>query len=164
MGELAIPPAEFEPDDNEIHALWAVVSGRYEYANLDIEAAKWQTYLLVADSAGENWQAIGIAEGAASGQDGEGSYAVRGDITAASHWSSEDFSVPDGETKTVAVPLAVMLIVRDSGGNVLADAQVSQSADITVTPGGTVAKLGGEGTIQAQDDSGDPTPTLSGGG
>lgn len=162
MGELAIPDATFAPADNQAHAIWATVHGQYQWSNLQADPGKWQVYLLVGDGS-DSWSAVGIAEGQASRGNESGTFSVRGDLTAASAYSSEDFQPNgDGTPKTLNIPVAVMLVVRDGSGNVLTDAQASRTVAVEIKPGGAVVSVGAAGELVMQDDSDSPTPTVSG--
>lgn len=162
MGELNVPDVEFTPKDNALHAVWVLLDGEWSYTNLSADPAAWQVYLLVDDPQNSgNWQAIGIAEGSPSGTDDSGTFVVRGDLTAGPY-TSDDFDVSDGEAVTMTVPVGAMLVIRDGSGDIVADAEVHTTADVTVRPGGASASLGGSGQFVAQDNSDSATPTLAG--
>lgn len=162
---LDIPDRTFAPDDGEAHAVWIVADGSYGWSNLDTDPAAYQIYLLVdAPGAPGDWSAISIADGGASAREESGSYQLRGDITASSAWSSEDFTAnDDGSGHTVEVPVAVMLVVRDGAGDIIDTAEAMTTATVTIEHGGAVLSIEGAGSLELQDDSGDPTPTFSGG-
>lgn len=163
LGEFDVPNVEFTPEDNDLHAVWVVLDGEWSYTNLKNEPAAWQVYLLVDDPQNSgNWQAVGVTEGTPNGTDDSGTFAVRGDLTAGPY-TSDDFDVSDGKAVTMTVPVGAMLVIRDGSGNIVADAEVHTTADVTVKPGGASASFGASGQLVAQDNSDSPTPTLAGG-
>lgn len=162
LGEFDMPDRTLKPEDGQVYRPWIVASGEWTYANLDNEAGEWGVYLLVGPPGGDgSYQAIAIDDGSASGTEGSGTFGLRGAITASGDWSASDFSVrDDGSPRTRVVPAAVMLLIRDGGGDRLVEAKVSRDVEITVKPGGATANVGAEGEVLAQLSSDDPTPTV----
>lgn len=163
-GTLHIPETDLGAEDGEVYAPHVIVNGSWRFRNLDTDPAEWAVYLLVdaAPDAGE-WSAIGITDGETTAPEAEGEFTVRGAITASGDWSPTDFSVAeDGTARTVTVPVAVMFVVRDGAGDILLDAQASRDIPITVNQTGASAAIGADGGVYAQDDQGDPTPTVGG--
>lgn len=163
---LDIEDRTYAPENGTLFRPWVVVSGDFSYTNLDAEASEWAVYGLVdgPDATGEDWQAIAIDDGLASGTEGSGTYQLRGAITSHSGWDASRFSAnEDGSPQSLDIPVAVMLVLRDSGGNIIADAEAHQTATVTVEAGGAVLSVAGTGAVEAQLSSEDPTPTYAGG-
>lgn len=162
-GQFTISDRTFQPEDNALAQLWATASGTWSFAALPADPEEWRCYLLVdhPDGTGQ-WQALGTDRGDVTTRKASGTYALRGEITSASHYDAAQFDVSDGEPMSVRVPLAVLFLVR-GGGETLAESRLETAVTVTVEPGGTVSSLGGEGAVAAVDDAGDPTPTLPGG-
>lgn len=160
VGELSVPDKTISPEDGAVYALWAVVSGTFEY-RVDADPDVWEAYLLVYDGDG-NSEAVGITDGPATSRQNSGSYALRGPITAASFWGPEDFTVPDGEESiSQTIPIEIAFLVRDSAGDMLIQARAADEAVVTVDREGQVlADLAGTAEIVAQEDSSDPTPSV----
>lgn len=163
--EFSVPSQTFRPDDNELSAVWATAHGQWEFQGLDTDPDEWRVYLL-ADEPGNpgNYQAIDMTSGSVTNREATGDYALRGEITAASHYDSSTFDVSDGESVTVDIPLSVLFMVMDGGGDTLTEASARETVPVTVQPGGSVSVIGGEGAIHAVDNQGDPTPTVPSGG
>lgn len=163
---LDIEPVTLAPEDGEVYRPFVLINGDYSYQNVDPAPAEWQTYLLIdgPGATGDDWQAVGIASGTPDGTADSGTYQLRGAITAHSAWSSSDFTAGDGgEPVSQSVPVTVMFVLRDSAGDIVADAEAQGTAEVTVEHGGALVSVSGSGTTAMQDDSTDPTPTYAGG-
>lgn len=164
LGSLDLPDAELGAEDGEVYAPHVLLDGEWSYRNLESEAAEWRAYLLVTPPGEDSWSAIGLTDGDASGTEASGAFQLRGAVTASSDFAPEDFSVADdGSPRTVGVTVAVLFMVLDADGNRLAETQVTRDVAITVKETGATARVGAAGTVEAQDDHDDPTPTYAGG-
>lgn len=163
LGELKVPDTEFSPDDGQVYSPWVLLSGEWQY-RVQTQPAEWQAYTLIGDGAG-NTEAVDVTSDETTALEASGTYALTGPIAAASFYGPETFTVPEGESSvSVDVPLQVAFVVRDPDGGILVQARVKDTAVVTVTAEGTTtAALSGTGTIVAQEDSDDPTPTPPGG-
>lgn len=164
LGTLKAVDAEFTASDRALANVYLLLSGRWAYRGLDTAAAEWTAMAIVGDGSG-NTAAIGSTSGDASGTEDSGTYGLRANLMDAGFYSTETFTIPDGEDSiSVTVPVEAALVLKDADGGLLRQARVSDTAVVTVVPGGTMANLAGEATFQAQDDSDDETPTPPGGG
>ena len=158
-GAFSVGDATIRPADNRLAQLWATVSGDWRFGGLEADPAEWRVYLL-ADATGNpgDWQAIAMTSGSVTAREASGTYGIRGEITAASHYQSIDVS--DGTPVELSIPVSVLLMVRDGSGETLATAEAMDTVTVTVEPGGSVSAIGGSGTMHGVDNAGDPTPTV----
>ena len=154
---LELEDAEFATDGPP-EAVWAVLSGTWSY-RIDADPDVWEVYLLAYDDSG-NSEAIGLADGPATAREDSGTYALRGDLLAASFYDAADFVVPAGEpSRVLTVAVEVAFVLRDAGGGLLIQARAEDAATVTVLPGGTLAQINGGGNIVPQRE-GEGTPAL----
>lgn len=158
LGELTAEDGEFSPVDGQAHAIYLLLTGQYEY-QVNKQPEEWQAYALVGDGSGST-EAIALTSGAADALEDAGTFALRGPITAASFYSSSTFSVPDGQSEvSVTIPVTVVFLVRDTGGNTLVQARESAEAVVTINDDAMPkVAVAGSASLAMQDDETDPTP------
>lgn len=161
IGNLDIPDAFFEDTDGQPAGVFVFVDGRYEFA-VDSEPAAYRLYLFLRDTGG-GFHAIDTAETATVSREASGTFSLGGDILDTDAYGASDFQAPGpGQSKTIHVPLGVLIQVLDAEGTVLADGETTRAVKIGVTEKGLSAEVGAEGSVVFQPDAEDPTPTAPG--
>jgi len=154
LGTLNIADAATTTQDGEISAVKADVSGSWEY---DLPSGKnpdtWTVSLQVTD--GEEFATVGQDSDNAQYLLNNGDYTVSGSITDTSLFSASDFKAPEGKKKTVTMGFVLLFEVLNGSDELLAKAQLEDTASISVTNQGYQAteygSLSGNGKLLIEE-------------
>lgn len=99
------------------------------------------------------WAIVGETTGSLEYYMMEDSFEVSASITDTRLWSLDDFAVATaGESKTVQLPVRVVFSVFDAGDQLLAQAEVADTATVTITHSQWSPRnhgdVGGEGSLE----------------
>jgi len=133
LGTLDVAGDEYASRTGAIADVTADVGGQWQY---DIPAGKspseWQARLVVTD--GDVTGTVGSDGGDARYLSNSGEYQVQGSLLDTEVYSASDLEPPsDGKMRTVTVGLGVVFEVTNAGGELLASATLSDTAEVQIT-------------------------------
>lgn len=133
MGDLAIDDGKATTQDGTVKDVRVQVDGNWQY---DVPGrknpSKWQA-VLWAHRDGEK-APVALDEGSARYLKSSGSYSLKGSLVSTELYDLGDFQASEnGSTNTTTLDLQLVFNVFNPGEDVIAQAKLGESADVTVT-------------------------------
>lgn len=133
MGGLAITDGETATNDGTITDVQVQVDGNWQY---DVPGRKdpktWQA-VLWAEQNGER-AVVALDEGSAKYLSSSGTYSLKGSLTNTELYSTGDFQASEnGDTTVTTLNLQLVFNVFNKAEDVIAQAELTETADVAVT-------------------------------